>query len=125
MGWLVESVVGGALGLALGLFVFPKLKSGPQTYWWFLKAGIVAYAAVSTWDLFSGGKNSQAMLPILFGIVVIIGITAIIDQLEEIKRYLVDHQTRPEKDKEAEEFYGQVKRLLVPKSTQVPADQSS
>ena len=124
MGWFAQLGIGAAIGI-IGGFLALKVNSGSAFYLWFLKFGGVLYLALLIWDGLSGDKKAQAMLPMIFGMVVIIGITVIIHQLQEIKRHLVDHQPRHEKDKEAEEFYGQVKRLMEANRTKAPADQAS
>jgi len=55
-------------------------------YLWVLKTAGIVGLALSVWDGFSGDHKLLKVMPLLFGIVVVSGITVVIDQLEEIRR---------------------------------------
>jgi hypothetical protein len=124
VGWIAGICIGAVLGIIGGLLGH-RVNSGPAFYLWFLKFNGVSYLTFLIWDGLSGDKKAQAMLPKLFGMVVIIGITVIIDQLQGIKRHLPADQPRREQDKATEEFYSQVKSLLKANKTKAPADHTS
>ena len=92
--WIVEIGLGAAIGIAIGFLTpTPKIKSGPRAFLWIIRAGVILFFALLTWDRFVGGNKAEAALPIILGLIIVSGICVIIDQLEEIRRVLKEQGT--------------------------------